>query len=41
VFNQAVAAGATGILPLENKFWRDRSGMLTLATRVKQVSEEE
>jgi len=49
VFNEAVAAGATVIMPLMDSFWGDRCGSITdpfghrwtLATHIKDVSEEE
>ena len=48
-FAQAVAAGATVKMPLENQFWGDRYGIVTdpfghswsLATHVKDVTPEE
>ena len=48
-FAQALAAGATVKMPLENQFWGDRYGIVTdpfghswsLATHVKDVSPEE
>jgi PhnB protein len=49
VFNRAVAAGATVIMPLADQFWGDRWGMIAdpyghhwgVATHVKDVSPEE
>ena len=49
VFNKAVSAGATVIMPLMDTFWGDRCGNITdpfghrwtLATHKKDVSEEE
>lgn len=49
VFNQAVAAGATVEMPLENQFWGDRYGKLVdpfghkwgLATHIEDVPPEE
>ncbi len=49
VFKQALKAGATQLRPVENKFYGDRSGMLTdpfghqwaFATHVEDVSPEE
>ncbi|HWW71738.1 MAG TPA: VOC family protein [Duganella sp.] len=49
VFAQAVAAGATVKMPLENQFWGDRYGQVTdpfghhwsLATHVKDMTPEE
>ena len=48
-FAQAVAAGATEQMPVQDQFWGDRSGYLKdpfghrwgLATRVEEVSDEE
>ncbi len=48
-FTQAIAAGATEQMPVQNQFWGDRSGYLLdpfghrwgLATRVEEVSDEE
>lgn len=48
-FDQAVAAGATVKMPVENMFWGDRTGtvadpsghMWTLATHVEEVSPQE
>ncbi|MDX2100400.1 MAG: VOC family protein [Leptolyngbyaceae cyanobacterium bins.59] len=48
-FEQAVSAGATVTMPLENMFWGDRYGKLvdpfghhwSIATEVEQVSPEE
>jgi PhnB protein len=49
VFEQAVAAGATVKMPLENQFWGDRYGVVvdpfghnwSLATHVKDMTREE
>lgn len=49
LFNQAIAAGATEIRPVENQFYGDRAGTLadpfghvwTLATHVEDLSMEE
>ncbi len=49
VFQQAVDAGASVTMPLENTFWGDRYGKVTdpfghqwgIATRQEEVSEEE
>ena len=48
-FAQAIAAGATEQMPVQDQFWGDRSGYLKdpfghrwgLATRVEEVSDEE
>ena len=49
VFEQAVAAGATVRMPLENQFWGDRYGQVvdpfghnwSIATHVKDLTQEE
>lgn len=49
VFNRAVAAGATVVMPLTNMFWGDRNGVFTdpfghrwnVATHIEDVSSEE
>jgi PhnB protein len=49
VFNNAVSAGATVIMPLMDAFWGDRCGSIidpfghrwTLATHKKDISDEE
>jgi PhnB protein len=49
LFNQAVAAGATSLRPVEDQFYGDRSGTLSdpsghrwsISTRVEEVSSEE
>ena len=49
VFEQAVAAGATVRMPLENQFWGDRYGQVvdpfghnwSIATHVKDMTQEE
>ena len=49
VFNGAIAAGATELLPMQDQFYGDRSGALTdpfghvwyIATHVEDVSSEE
>jgi PhnB protein len=49
VFDQAVAAGASVVMPVQDMFWGDRYGMLTdpfghswsVATHIKEVSKEE
>jgi PhnB protein len=49
VFQQAVAAGATVRMPIENAFWGDRYGRLAdpfahewaIATRQEELTEEE
>ena len=49
VFNQAVAAGATVMRPVEDQFWGDRTGQLLdpfghkwlVATRIEEVTPEE
>jgi len=49
VFNKAVAAGCTAIMPLADMFWGDRYGLIvdpyghkwSIATTVRQVSPEE
>jgi PhnB protein len=49
IYGAAIAAGATEIQPIEDKFYGDRSGMFkdpwghewTVATHVEDVSEEE
>lgn len=49
VFNRAIEAGATELLPIQNQFYGDRSGGLTdpfghiwyIATRIENVSPEE
>ena len=48
-FAQAIAAGATEQMPVQDQFWGDRSGYLKdpfghrwgLATRIEEVSDEE
>lgn len=49
VYNKAVEAGCTSVMPLENMFWGDRWGLLSdpyghswaVATTVRQVSADE
>lgn len=49
MFNQAVAAGATAVKPLQNQFYGDRSGTVldpfghqwTISTHIEDVSDEE
>ena len=49
MFAQAIAAGATEQMPVQDQFWGDRSGYLKdpfghrwgLATRIEEVSDEE
>jgi uncharacterized glyoxalase superfamily protein PhnB len=49
VFQRAVEAGATVVMPLENAFWGDRYGQLTdpfghrwgIATHIQDLTEEE
>ena len=49
MFNQAIAAGAKQLLPMQNQFYGDRSGGVTdpfghvwyIATRIEDVSPEE
>jgi uncharacterized glyoxalase superfamily protein PhnB len=49
VFEQAVAAGATAVMPVADMFWGDRCGMLkdpfgyewTIATHNRDLTEKE
>jgi PhnB protein len=49
VFNTAIGAGATELLPMKNQFWGDRSGGITdpfghiwyISSRVEIVTQEE